>query len=236
MVEGLDDLKALWESGKRVEEVFHCKKLISQGYVLESLAIWEREGIKLQEVSEEAFLKASYRKKSDGILAVVRKWSLEIRPPEEVKHTLVVVLDEIEKPGNLGAILRTAEAFGADAVFLSDSCVDFFNPNVVRSSRGLIGQVPVFAGTKEEVFDWLGASQLEILGTSSKQSDSLYESKLARGTAFVLGSEKEGLGSFWKSKISKWCKIPMRGKASSLNLNACLACLLSEFNRATQRH
>ena len=135
MVEGLDDFKALWESGKRVEEVFHCKKLISQGYVSESLAKWERKELTSRRFPKKPSSRLLIGKKSDGILAVVRKWSLEIRPPEEVKHTLVVVLDEIEKPGNLGAILRTAEAFGADAVFLSDSCVDFFNPNVVRSSR-----------------------------------------------------------------------------------------------------
>jgi|TARA_X000000950_G_scaffold289516_1_gene414634 TrmH family RNA methyltransferase len=235
VVEGLDDLHTLTKSGKQVEEIFYCEELIPTTYSTELLGEWEKGGMKVQSVAEDAFRKASYRKSSDGILAVVRKWSLDIKDHQGLNPELVVVLDEVEKPGNLGAIFRTAEALGVDAILLSEACVDFFNPNVVRSSRGLMGQVPVFGGTKEEVFDWLRDSQLTIFGTSSKKDDSIYEVNFDRGSAFVLGSEKEGLGSFWESRISKWCTIPMLGKASSLNLNACLACLLSEYNRARQR-
>ena len=131
----------------------------------------------------------------------------------------------------MGAILRTAEAFGVSNIVLSEPVLDFFNPNVVRSSRGLMARLQVSAGTKEEVSTWLEQAGLRIVGTSSKSSKPYWDLQLSEGTAFVLGSEREGLGEFWKERIGEWALIPMEGEASSLNLNASAACLLAEFNR-----
>ena len=143
-----------------------------------------------------------------------------------------MVLDEVEKPGNLGAILRSVEAFGGTGVILSEPAVDFFNPNVVRSSRGLIGSLPVAKGTKDEVLAWLKNSNRSIWATSSHTTHHLGATSMSASAAFIFGSEKYGLGEFWKDQDLQWIKIPMKGSASSLNLNVSVACLLYEWNRS----
>jgi len=211
---------------------FHYLKAMSLGHSNRLAALVQTDDYLASAVFEipEAFAKASYKNNPEGVLAVVECWDLDL-PAAPRSPRLVLVLDEIEKPGNMGAILRTAEAFGVSNIVLSEPVLDFFNPNVVRSSRGLMARLQVSAGTKEEVSTWLEQAGLRIVGTSSKSSKSYWDLQLSEGTAFVLGSEREGLGEFWKERIGEWARIPMEGEASSLNLNASAACLLAEFNR-----
>ena len=236
VVEGAEDVLQFIKSGKEVLEIYYCSELVSQRKSIHLLELCKKENYILQPLGIDAFQKASYRNHSDGVLAVFRTWSLELGPKFKSEKELVLVLDEVEKPGNLGAILRTSEALGVSLVLLSDPCVDFFNPNVIRSSRGLVAEVAVRSGTKKEVMEWMTANDLKICGSSSKINDSIYNQDHSLGTAFVMGNEKQGLGSFWKERLSLWCTIPMLGAASSLNLNASVACLVSEFNRSTCRH
>jgi len=162
---------------------------------------------------------------------VVESWPLEITDDLFEKNRPLVVLDEVEKPGNLGAILRSVEAFGGAGVLLSDPALDYFNPNVVRSSRGLMGHVPLAAGSKAEVLGWLKKSGRKIFATSARAEGALGNEKLPEGSAFVFGSEKSGLGESWQNEKINWLSIPMMGTASSLNLNVSVACLLYECNR-----
>ena len=145
----------------------------------------------------------------------------------------VVVLDEVEKPGNVGAILRSVEAFGGAGLILSDSAVDFFNPNVVRSSRGLMGRIPVAMGRKGEVLEWLQNSGRKIIATSSQAQKTVDQAIFSSPAALVFGSEKLGLGKYWHEQEIEWIRIPMKGTASSLNLNVSVSCLLYESNRGT---
>lgn len=235
VAQGMDELEILFHADKEVKEIFYCEEKINNIAHMEQLERWKEKKVPLQKLEIDAFEKASYGNNLDGIVAVFKKWSLDLPSSYTGKSDVIVVLDEVEKPGNLGAVLRTAEAFGAEIVLLSEPSVDFFNPNVVRSSRGLMAKVPVFSGTKKMVFDWLIEKEFILIGTSSKSQISIYEKPCRIGTAFVMGSEKTGLGSFWKSKISNWMKIPLLGEASSINLNASVACLLAEFNRSNSR-
>ena len=190
-------------------------------------------GITTIEVSPAAFSKASYRSANYGIIGTVRVWELELENDSIDENVPVVILDEVEKPGNLGAVLRSVEAFGGGGIILSDPSVDFFNPNVVRASRGLIGRVPLAVGTKEEVWNWLKNSGRKIVATSAHATKYLGKDALPVSTAFIFGSEKSGLGEFWKNQPLDWIKIPMRGTASSLNINVSVACLLYELNRSS---
>ena len=231
-MEGGDDLLTLARAGRTVEEVYFCEDMDKGTKTKEQLEEFKNSGIETIEVSKIAFAKASYRSAGQGIIGVVRCWEIIPTGCLAEEDGPIVVLDEVEKPGNLGAILRSAEAFGAAGVVLSDPAVDFFNPNVVRSSRGLMGCVPVAMGTKEEVFEWLQTSGRKLTATSAHATKELGEGKLAPGAAIIFGSEKSGLGEYWQKPQIEWIKIPMRGSSSSLNLHITVACLLYEYNRS----
>ena len=116
----------------------------------------------------------------------MKSWGLSIDRVSELNPQICIVLDEVEKPGNLGAIIRTAEAFGINTIFLSDSSLDYFNPNVVRSSRGLMGAINVAMGTKDEVYSFLESNNFSILGTSRSSSTSYFDFKYKSKTAFFI--------------------------------------------------
>ena len=230
VAEGMTEVEALFKAGRLVREIYCSERFAESAQGLEFLKARNEDGRMSMTLGPEAFAKASYKNNPEGVLAVAECWDLDL-PAAARSPRLVLVLDEIEKPGNMGAILRTAEAFGVSNIVLSEPVLDFFNPNVVRSSRGLMARLQVGAGTKEEVNTWLEEAGLRIVGTSAKSSKPYWDLQLSGGTAFVLGSEREGLGGFWKERIGEWARIPIEGEASSLNLNASAACLLAEFNR-----
>ncbi|MFP6887520.1 MAG: RNA methyltransferase [Opitutales bacterium] len=191
----------------------------------------EATGATVTELGKDAFAKVAYREHPDGLLAVAETWELKTERLSLGPNPLVLVLDEIEKPGNLGGILRTADALGVVAVLLADPALDFFNPNVLRASRGLSLSVPVAAGTKEETFDYLLKNELRILGASAKNPAPLWEADLTGASAIILGSEREGLGPFWRERLDEALVIPMCGTADSLNVSVVAACFISEAER-----
>ena len=231
-VEGAEDLLALVGAGRKVEEIYYCPSSSNEAVTLEYLKEFAKDGVPIVNTSLKAQEKASYRSAGHDLIGVVKSWSLELHPNMIQGKGPLMVLDEIEKPGNLGAILRSVEAFGGAGVILSDPAVDFFNPNVVRSSRGLMGRVPVAIGSKDEVLAWLEKSHHEIWATSSRAKHELGIGRLPDSVAFVFGSEKIGLGEFWQNSVKKWIKIPMCGTASSLNLSVSVGCLLYECTRS----
>lgn len=231
VVEGIVEISVLLKAGKQIHETYYTEDLSLHAETWELLKAWQEEGSSLSELGVEAFAKASYKNSPTGVIAIFETWELNCSLLSPSPR-LTLVIDEIEKPGNLGAILRTAEAFGASNVLLADPALDFFNPNVVRSSRGLMACMDIGMGSKEEIFSWLEKENLILVATSAKSPNSYWERDFVPATAFVLGSEKEGLGEFWRERIDEWITIPMKGEASSLNLNVSAACLLAEFNRS----
>ena len=231
VIEGYPDLKSIYESGRKVEEIFFCWELIKKAGLEKEFEELENLDFLLTELSKEAFSKASYRKGSDGFLSIAHSWPLLLKNTIQENTQICIVLDEIEKPGNLGAIIRTAEAFGVNSILLSDSSVDCFNPNVVRSSRGLMAGINIGMGTKEEVYAFLEEKNFMLVGTSGASQNSYWEQEFNKKTAFIFGSEKDGLGNFWLDRLTCQIKIPMKGNADSLNLHASAACILAEYNR-----
>jgi TrmH family RNA methyltransferase len=231
-VEGAEDLEVLLKAGRKVEEVYGSSVSLTNSHYKELLNQCADREIPVIETSVGALEKASYRSAGNDLIGLVKTWNLALEAGASWGNGPLVVLDEVEKPGNLGAILRSVEAFGAAGLILSDPHVDFFNPNVVRASRGLLGRVPVARGTKEEVLRWLENSNRVIWATSSKSTQELGKEVFPESLACVFGSEQEGLGEFWQKAVKKWIKIPMRGTASSLNLNVSVGCLLYESNRS----
>ena len=232
-VEGANDLLALAHAGRQIIEFYFCPSMVERFGESSALEELREMGIPSCETSETVHAKASYKSGGHGIIGVLKTWELGLDVFSVGNDGPLVVLDEVEKPGNLGAILRTVEAFGGAGVILSDPAVDFFNPNVVRSSRGLFGGMPVALGTKADVREWLKNSDRHIVGTSSRAQEIMGNKKFPAGTAFLFGSEKVGLGEFWQDPPDQWVKIGIQGQASSLNLNASVACFLYEYNRMT---
>ena len=188
-------------------------------------------GHSIIETSSDAQKKASYRTVGNDFIGVVKAWDLSIRTNLLQGDGPVIILDELEKPGNLGAILRSVEAFGGAGVVLSDPALDFFNANVVRSSRGLLGSV---GGRRNQArgFELAEIIQAEIFATSSNADLDLGKVQLTQPIAFIFKFRKIGLGEFWKNAVTKWIRIPMKGSASSLNLNVSVGCVLYECIRS----
>lgn len=178
---------------------------------------------KIHLVSEKVYEKIAYRGSSEGIIGVytIKTENLEDFTPEN--DSTVIVVEGVEKPGNLGAILRSCEAFGIDALIITDPKVDFFNPNVIRSSVGCIFGMKIFQSTNENTFQFLQKNKFSIYTTIMDESaEDLYERNFNEKSAVLFGTEHSGLSSFWNGK-GKNTLIPMSGTIDSLNLSNAVA-------------
>ena len=144
---------------------------------------------------------------------------------------LVVVLESVEKPGNLGAVLRSADAAGADAVIVCDPLTDLFNPNLIRSSTGTIFSRQVVATTSEDAIKWLKDNSIKIYTAQLQDSSLYYNTDMKGGTAIVMGTEATGLSDIWRKAADAHIRIPMLGQADSLNVSVSAAILLFEAVR-----
>jgi len=178
---------------------------------------------KIHLVSEKVYEKIAYRGSSEGIIGVytIKTENLEDFTPEN--DSTVIVVEGVEKPGNLGAILRSCEAFGIDALIITDPKVDFFNPNVIRSSVGCIFGMKIFQSINENTFQFLQKNKFSIYTTIMDESaEDLYERNFNEKSAVLFGTEHSGLSSFWNGK-GKNTLIPMSGTIDSLNLSNAVA-------------
>ncbi len=182
-------------------------------------------------VGAEVFARLAYRDQSDGILAVVRTQTTLLENLILGSRPLVIVLEAVEKPGNLGAILRTADAAAADAVIVCDPTTDLFNPNVIRSSLGCIFTTQVVTCTSHEALVWLRAKRIKIVAAALGALKNCYEADFKIPAAILMGTEAEGLSRFWVENADETVTIPMHGKADSLNVSVSTAILVFEALR-----
>jgi TrmH family RNA methyltransferase len=181
-------------------------------------------------VSLDVYKKLSYRDGTEGICALVKTQDKKLKDLPLQANSSFLVLESLEKPGNIGAILRTADAAGVDAVILSNPLCDAFNPNVIRSSLGCVFAVPIISAPSEEVIEFLSTNEFQVYSASLQTDNEFYQQSFTGRTALVFGSEANGLTEIWYKK-SKAVKIPMRGKIDSLNVGASAAIMLFEVVR-----
>ena len=186
------------------------------------------------EVSSAVYEKIAYRGSTEGIVAVVRARRLTLGDLPEHRNPLYIVLESVEKPGNLGAVLRSADAAGADAVMVCDPLTDLYNPNLIRSSVGAVFSVPCVACTSEECIDFLKAHQVSILTAQLQDSKLYYDTDMTGATAIVMGTEATGLTPRWRQAADAHIRIPMLGRLDSLNVSVSAAILLFEAVRQRQ--
>ena len=193
-----------------------------------------KTGCKVCMVSKEVYAKIAYRGGTEGIVAEIRYRERTLKDIVLGENPLVMVLESVEKPGNLGAVLRSADAAGADAVVVCDPRTDLYNPNLIRASLGAIFSRQVAAASSEETIAWRKANGMRILTAQLQDSVLYYDTPMQGPTALVMGTESTGLTNLWRDAADAHIRIPMLGSLDSLNVSVSAAILLFEALR--QRH
>ncbi len=222
-----------------VEGEREIKIALSSGFSLKDFYLNEdynknKENLKINNptlLSKEVFEKVSYRESPDGNLAVFSFFSLSLDKLNLSKNPLVIILDSTEKPGNLGAILRTADAGKIDAVILTNPKIDIYNPNVIRASQGTVFSVPLAVASPEKTKEFCENNNIKIFATTPDTKKDYLEAEYKTPTAILLGSEAKGLDANWLSLANEKIKIEMRGEIDSLNLSVSTAIIVFEALR-----
>lgn len=223
IIEGRREIERAVACGFVVDTLFICKEILSAKVNIEANTI--------EEVSLEVFEKIAYREGSDGLLAVAIPKYADLKDFKPKKNPLIIVLETVEKPGNLGAVMRTADAAGVDAVIIADPRTDLFNPNAIRASIGTIFSVPLFSCSSEECIEWLKANDIKIYCTYLKASIDYLEADFREGSAIVMGTEATGISDIWVEAADQNLIIPMNGIADSLNVSVTTAIVVFEAIR-----
>ncbi|HEY7072910.1 MAG TPA: RNA methyltransferase [Acidimicrobiales bacterium] len=229
LVEGRRELSRALAAGVVVDEVLVCPELLGDATVPEGTAITE--------VAESVFGRLSARENPDGVLGIARVFDTRLDALDIAGEAdpLVLVVAEMEKPGNLGTMLRSASAAGASAVVVADPVTDVFNPNVVRSSQGALFGVPVAVGDTVAVVAWLRRHGLRIYAAGPGGTRPYWRVPLAGPTALVVGSEHRGLPAEWFEAADEQVVIPMPGSGGVDSLNAAAAAAVLLFDAVRQR-
>ena len=232
LVEGYDELGLALSAGVRPETLFLCAELMAdparQEDVVEAAAAAGAEVITL---SRPAFEKVAYREGADGFLAVV---PAVFASPEDLRlpdQPLLLIAEGVEKPGNLGAMLRTSDAAGVDAFVAADPVTDWGNPNVVRASKGTVFSVPVAAAPTAATLQWLSARGVRLVATTPDTETLHTDVDLTGPVAIAVGTEKTGLTDEFLDTADVRVRIPMSGKVNSLNVGTSAAIVLYEAIR-----
>jgi TrmH family RNA methyltransferase len=228
LVEGYDEIQLALSAGHKPRTLLSAPELVSRQI--------DGGGAESMTVSRAVFEKISYRENPDGWLAL---FPIPRQGLEDLKlgdSPLVIVAESVEKPGNLGAILRTADAVRADALLVCDPRVDVWNPNVVRASRGAVFSVPLAECDNASALKLLKARKIRLLAATPSAETLYFEANLRGAVAVAVGTEDEGLTEFWMSNADVKIKIPMMGNVNSLNVSVSTALILYEAVRQRSQH
>ena len=235
LVEGYRQIRRALDKGFPPTELYICTEWYpgEQGNEASLVAEAEEAGAQVFMLNKPAFSKVAYRERPDGLLAVLPQWRNELEDLKLSPTPLLLVVEAIEKPGNLGTILRSADAAGVDGLIVCDPVTDLFNPNVVRASTGVLFSVPVVIADSEAVRAWLGSKKIRSVATTPAATDLYTEVDLNGPLAIVMGSEQYGLSDAWLAEADQTVRIPMAGQADSLNV--AMATIITLFEAVRQR-
>lgn len=232
---------SLLEGYRAVSRGLECGIVFTECYFAPELFLGENEseliakvgagGANVQEVTAEVLSKIAYRDRPEGIIALmkVKEHRLDLIPVRQ--DGLYIIAESIEKPGNLGSILRSADAVGADGVIVCDKRTDIYNPNVITASTGALFSANLAEATAEETYEWLIKHKVQILAATPEAEDIYADVDLTCGIAIVVGAEQYGLTDFWKNKADINVRIPMLGYIDSLNVATATTVILYEAAR-----
>jgi RNA methyltransferase, TrmH family len=230
VIEGEQEFKHAYQAEYKFDSIFICPEIFGKEQLDRIIAGKKSQTITF-EISRPVYEKLAYRGSTEGIIALAHPRQNKLSELHLSNNSLILALEAVEKPGNLGAILRTADAAGIDAVVLCDPHTDLYNPNVIRSSVGCIFTVPTALCSNQEARTYFRAHQIKIYAAALTAELFYHQSDLKNPTAIIMGTESTGLSDFWLSQADTQIKIPMVGKNDSLNVSTAAAVLVFEAQR-----
>lgn len=236
IIEGYREIFRAFEAGCRIDSLFYCPELFlgeNEEALIQRIG---SKGAQLFACSEKVFRKMSYRDRPDGLIATAAQErhgldELGKLLEKKDKPPFLIVAEAIEKPGNLGTILRSSDAVHLDALIVCDKCTDVYNPNVVRASVGTLFTVPVIESAGEETIRWLRQHHISIVAATPSAKLEFTQADLTKPIAIAVGTEQLGLSDQWMQQADIQVKIPMLGVADSLNVAMATTLLLYEALR-----
>lgn len=231
LIDGARELLRALDAGVVVETVFLCQPWCRSEACLELLRRLDPDDRRVVPLTAAAFAKVAFGDRAEGVIGLAERPALALDAVRLPTQPLIVVVEGIEKPGNLGAILRSADGAGVDALIAADPRTDLYNPNAIRASLGTIFSVPLAAASSAETLAWLRTHEIGIVVARVDGSALYTETDLRGPLAIVLGSEAMGLSTAWDGPAVVAVRLPMLGAADSLNVSAAAAVLLYEARR-----
>lgn len=231
IVEGFRELLRAQEENVVFKELYVCEEFFHHRGEEDLIKILEKKDIEIFDTTSEVFEKISFGDRQEGLLAVCQKPHLMLEDLRLKDKPLLVVVERVEKPGNLGAILRVCDGVAVDGLIVCDGQTDSYNPNVIRASIGTVFSVKVIESPKEQALNFLYQHGIKVCVTSPKAPNLYTQPNLNVPLAIIVGSEEEGLSDFWFQNADLQIKIPMEGKADSLNVSVSTAIVIYEAIR-----
>lgn len=230
IAEGRKEVERGFLSGFKAKYVFYCSE-ITDSDTLEYILSGAIERPEVLNLDSAVYEKIAYRDKTEGILALFYKKTFKLEQILPGENDVYLILESVEKPGNLGAILRTADAAGIKGIILSESKIDQYHPNVIRASLGAVFRIPVVVSENEPVVEWLKQNNIKSMAAALPSYNNIYGVDMKGNIAFVFGAEAEGLSEFWIKNADKLFTIPMQGIVDSLNVSVSVAIAVYEALR-----
>jgi len=229
-IEGLRELKNAVKGGFEIDQFFFCTE-IADSKIMQWLKEMQLDEHRIFEISKPIFERIAYRDSTEGIYALLKQKSLKLNQIKLSPIPLVLVIEAVEKPGNLGAILRTTDAAGLDALLICDPHTDIYNPNVIRSSIGAVFINQIAICTSEEALSWIKKNGLKSYAAVLGAKSFYHEVNFKLPSAIIMGTESTGLSKLWLESAYEHILIPMLGKMDSLNVSTSAAILVFEAMR-----
>ncbi|MFC4477519.1 TrmH family RNA methyltransferase [Flavobacterium chungangensis] len=227
LIEGLREISLAIKGGYEIETVLFLPELVSESEIDKLI----QNSFQIIEINKEVYQKLAYRDTTEGILAIAKTKSLKLSDLKLSDNPLILVIESLEKPGNIGAVLRTADAANLDAVLIANPKSDLYNPNIVRSSVGCLFTNQIATGTSEEIIAFLKEKKINFYSATLQNSTSYHTQNFTTPTALVVGTEATGLTQEWREAATQNIIIPMQGEIDSMNVSVAAAILIFEAKR-----
>ncbi|MBF0486173.1 MAG: RNA methyltransferase [Candidatus Omnitrophica bacterium] len=230
IVEGVRELRRAVDAGLRFECVYICREGVYH-CPEEIVAYLEARRVRVIDTSCSVFDKIAYGDRTEGVLGLCEQPQLKLSDLKLRENPLIVVMESVEKPGNLGGVLRTSDGAGVDALLVCDETTDVYNPNVVRASLGAVFSVPTVSCSSREALEFFKARGIKTFAAVVQAEDFYFLKNMTGAVAIVMGSEQKGLSDFWIKNADEKVRIPMMGQVDSLNVSVSAAILIYETVR-----
>ena len=227
LVEGQREIQLAIEGGYEIQTLFFCETLFSN-----NVSEFATVATQIIEISLEVYQKLAYRKTTEGVLAIVKTKELSLNTLKfKSKNPLILIAEAPEKPGNIGALLRSADAANLDGFIIANPKTDLYNPNIIRSSVGCLFTNNIATGSTQEIIDFLNQRNIQLFSAILQESKPYHSQDFTKATAIAVGTEATGLSELWRTQSFQNIHIPMQGAIDSMNVSVAAGILIFEAKR-----